>query len=276
MIKVSYLELGENLRSGKIRTELEVTQWKFPCGEVGVKIDSAWQVMGHDVSVMVHWEGNDDLIALGQVVDILRHSGAKDIYLFMPYFPYSRQDRRCNPGEAHALKLVAQYINSLNFRMVYTDDAHSYVLEALVNNLDTVDQANCALNLDKYDFLVAPDAGAEKKVYSHDQVKRGETMVITATKKRDSNGKIIETTIPNPWQVADMTVCVADDICDGGATFVPLAEELRKNNPSQLDLYVTHGMFTNPDRFVQLCDLFDNIYVRNLFNDKYAAHVTVI
>lgn len=256
-----------------------VKVWKFPCGEVGVKVEYNQAVQTLFLSdVMIHcaFESNDDLIALAQLVDIVRRDNPHSVRLNIPYFPYSRQDRRVNEGEAHALKVVAAVINSLGFDMVFTKDPHSTVLEAVVDRLYYDDQADCARKLPKFDFLIAPDAGAEKKVHSHRQVKEQATMVLTATKQRNADGKIVKTEIANPWQVTGKSICIVDDLCDGGATFLELGKVLKTYDPKDMCLYVTHGMFTNGAKFVELNDLFDRIFVHNLCNKNFAQYVEVI
>lgn len=247
---------------------VEVKQWRFPCGEAGFKLlEGGCGPCNVQADITLKWEGNDDLMALGQAVDALRQIGVEYIELDIPYFPYSRQDRRCHEGEGHALKVVASYINSLKFDRIRTQDAHSYVLEALVDRLIVIPQHACAANLPKHDILIAPDAGAAKKIYDHRQVQQG-TKVIVADKTRHTGGAVT-TTLPLAHLAADKKVCVVDDLCDGGATFLALAEVLfhdcyvaTQSGPKELNLYVTHGFFTKG--VDELLKRYDNIFVHNL------------
>ncbi len=66
--------------------------------------------------------------------DSIRRGGAESIICNIPYFPYARQDRVCNTGEAHALKVFADLINSCNFDLVEVMDPHSDVVEAVEIN----------------------------------------------------------------------------------------------------------------------------------------------
>ena len=253
------------------RWDIPLKVWKFPCGEVGVKIENGFA--SEEVEVTLLWDSNDDLIALGQLVDALRHNDVQHISLNIPYFPYSRQDRRCNPGEGHALKMVADYINSLGFSAVYTMDAHSFVLEAVVKNLRVAEQAECAWRLPSFDVFVAPDAGASKKIFKLTASRQG-AEVIVADKKRDATGKIIETSISGGESITGKSVCVVDDLCDGGATFIELGKVLKKYEPASLDLYVTHGFFTKGVGI--LTPFYDTIYVSNLMNNAAKPHVKEI
>jgi ribose-phosphate pyrophosphokinase len=58
-----------------------------------------------------------------------------------------------------------------------------------------------------------------------------------------------------------MTYVIADDICDGGRTFIELAKELRGMGAQIVHLYVTHGFFTKGrDVFA---GIIDNAYAVN-------------
>ncbi len=80
-------------------------------------------------------KNSDDVMRLLLVTDALRANGCKKISLNLPYVPYARQDRRCNPGEAHSLKVFASLINAQHYRSVTVFDPHSDVVEALINNV---------------------------------------------------------------------------------------------------------------------------------------------
>lgn len=276
MLKLHFNKYGYLIEDDKFTPKV----WKFPCGEVGVKLpDAALRsaAEGIEAAIECFFESNDDLFAMAQLVDALRQAKCEDIGLLMPYFPYARQDRRCHPGEGHALKVVAKFINDLDFFKVQVYDAHSTVLEALVDRLENVSQEVCAAGLPKFDFLIAPDAGAEKKIFKHEQVVDGTTQVLCASKVRAEGGKISGVRLNNlpPYGLFGNTACVVDDLCDGGATFIELGKHVREHySLSNLSLYVTHGMFTKG--VDELLKIYDTIYVHNLVNQSVADKVTII
>lgn len=256
--------------------EFAVKTWKFPAGEVGVKIENTmFPEHAHRALITLNWQDNDDILALVQLVDAVRHLGVERVVLDIPYFPYSRQDRRCFKGEGHALKMVASIINSLGFERVYTKDAHSYVLEAVVDNLFNIEQHICAAKLPKHDVLIAPDNGASKKIYKLAQEMPLASVVI-ADKQRDNKGTIVRTSLDLSWAVClNDTLCVVDDLADGGATFVELGKEIRKQTKdNEVNLYVTHGFFGKG--VDELLKLYDNIYVHNLMNKDVEHLVKII
>lgn len=200
--------------------------------------------------------------------------------LHIPYLPYARQDRICNPGEAHSLRVMCDLINNMNFDAVYLTDPHSIVAEALINN-SIIESQTLIISHNKElsnklrgDILsadqmrsnreyviVSPDAGAEKKALQVAQY-FGCNM-IRATKRRDiATGKIQEIGFIDPIP-ENRSFLIVDDICDGGGTFIPLAGELAKHNAKSVELYVTHGIFSKGTQI--LLDCFDTIHTTDSF-----------
>jgi ribose-phosphate pyrophosphokinase len=260
------LKIQDSTGYSSVTSDDFLKQWKFPCGEAGIKLQKEafdYITESDNAIIEMSFESNDDLFALAQLVDALRQNFIKHIGLTMKYVPYGRQDRRCFEGEGHALKVFAKFINDLKFSSVVIADAHSSVTHALFDNLQEIPQEECAQDLPKFDVLIAPDAGAEKKVFKHKQVAEG-TEVICASKTRDSSGKITSVYLPFGGKITEKRVCIVDDLCDGGATFLELGKVVKEFEPAEMCLYVTHGMFTKPDKFVEMHDMFDRIFVYNM------------
>lgn len=231
----------------------DVKFFTFPAGERSCKIESEDVLVGcaNSCTVTILYKSSDDLIDTLLLCNALRQINPSIvIYGYIPYFPYARQDRVCDKGEAFSLQVACGIIELCNFKSVKVDDAHSNVLSAffdagtLVNN----SQASCLSGLfdPKDAVLVSPDNGASKKVY--ELAKLLNLPVIEAGKVRcTKTGNIIKTTLT---QIPDSDIIqscsrlvVVDDICDGGRTFIELAKEL-KQFYKPLELVVTHGIFS--------------------------------
>ena len=231
-------------------TEVQIKFMKFPAGETNIQIDKAikHKTLMAPVRVRIYckFESNEDLVNLLLVTSAVKNDlGYREVHLDMPYFPYARQDRVCNPGEALSVKVIADLINSQDYITVAIADPHSEVTPALINRCVVTEQHECVRRTvwsNNY-VLVAPDAGAAKKVYKvayHNQIKE----VIPATKHRDTKtGEITQTTVHTDKTYTE-DFLVVDDICDGGRTFIELAKVLRPITTGKLVLYVTHGLFT--------------------------------
>lgn len=276
---------------------VEFKHWHFPGGECGVQLDL--DRINYNVdSFLVCWnyESDSEMMAIAQIVDAIRRDklqGGAKLFLILPYLPYARQDRVCSPGESHALKVFSTWLNSLKFDDVRVLDPHSYVAEALIDNFSCWPQEEKFKEHlwhrkhhtgEGYDVLIAPDAGAAKKVEKcrqvHEEVFGTAPEILVAHKVR-KEGKVVVA-----LDVCGLTgkrVCVIDDICDGGATFISLAECFNGSHPVEpetLDLYVSHGIFSNESNIKVLVGQYsgikgyDKIITPNLMNKKAADYVT--
>jgi ribose-phosphate pyrophosphokinase len=256
----------------------EVKLWNFPANEVGVKIANIEGFVSNIVLTLL-MPTSDEIIALFNILDILHDIGVEreKISVYMPYVPYGRQDRACHAGESNALRVFGRMVKAFpHFNALYVEDIHSdatyFAFRDYGISVCQMSQASCAKYLPKFDALIAPDDGASGKVITHYQVSFG-TPVFTLSKER-KDGKVIYTDYA--FNTITGEVCVVDDICDGGATFLSLAEMLKRTQPeiTSLNLYVTHGIFSKGTE--ELKKYYDTIFVRNNMNPSVADSVTII
>ena len=273
--------------------QAEVKSFVFNGGEVQVKLppDGIKRMMWRNqalttIKILAHLRNSQDIMELLMVTDALRRElvGMQiPIHVQIPYFPYARQDRVCDRGEALGVKVVADLINSQNYASVTIWDPHSDVTPALLNNCHViesymfVDKIFSRSDFDKANkILVSPDAGANKKVQKVAQVLRVPD-VVRADKTRDvATGKITGT-VAYTEHVGDKDFLILDDICDGGRTFVELARTLSEKTDGKIYLYVTHGIFSAG--FNELSHFIDHIYTANSFVDipeEWSHFVTVL
>ncbi|MCE2573309.1 ribose-phosphate diphosphokinase [Motilimonas eburnea] len=201
------------------------------------------------------------------------------IELVAPYFPYARQDRVCNSGEALGVAVMAKLINGLNLQKVTIWDAHSDVTPALINNVVNLPQGELLARHPELVSqlkagqltLVAPDAGAAKKVHNLAKFFGGGIAVVQAEKVRDvATGEITHTAIFG--DISNQDVLITDDICDGGRTFIELAKVLKQQGAKRVSLFVTHGIFANG--LAVFDGLIDAIYTSESFPAPQVAGAT--
>lgn len=266
---------------------ISVNVMKFPGGEVGVSVNQPNHPEYHSFAygeIYATIRSSDDLMALLLATDALKRAyvGTKWT-LNLPYVPYARQDRVCNPGEALSIKVMADLINAQGYSKVRILDPHSAVTPALINNCVVIDQsvifARAEVKLDWSDItIVAPDQGATKKC--EEFAKRvGALEVITCQKTRElSTGKIESITFSGNPVFDNKRVVVLDDICDGGRTFIELANLIEQHTieftPARMELMVTHGIFSKGVDV--LTPYYDMIYTTDSFCDKEHPKLKVI
>ena len=257
----------------------------FPNNEAKIKFRREFlEIISLDDIYIYFWYENDkEILYLLFIVDFIKNEYPNnDILLFMPYVPYSRQDRSFNL-EPFTLKTFCNLINSCGFFKVYISNPHSDVTMALIDNVENVYNPNSIFDIvtkevnfkvsqikpeDLKFYILSPDIGSHKKTYKiYSDNKEKIIDLIQATKVRCTDtGKILKTKIVNyPDKNDDYPVIIIDDICDGGATFIEIAKLLKKQNELRtIVLYVTHGFFT---RGLNVFDgLIDLIYINDFKN----------
>lgn len=126
------------------------------------------------------------------------------------------------------------------------------------------------MNLDNI-ILVSPDAGASKKIYKLAEQIGYKGDIITCSKDRDKDGKLTKTIVPITDNIikSKKDYIIIDDICDGGATFINIAKELKKlYNCNKIYLIVTHSIFSKG--FEELSKYFDGIYCTNSYGEIHS------
>ncbi len=243
-------------------SEITYESFTFSGGEEHVKA----RIPVHaSVEVVAELWSSKDLVQLLLVCDSLDRQG-RAYELKIPYFPYARQDRICDYGEAFSLRVITDIVKRLQYYSLVIEDPHSDVTAALLEDEDTRLTVRPQHNLIppkliKGKLLVCPDAGAEKKVLKLAQ--KHKTDYILATKVRDvTTGEITSTEVYATRNTVEGKDCIiVDDICDGGRTFIELAKVLKAKGAKTVTLYVTHGIFSKG--FLALQPHIDQVYWRN-------------
>jgi len=258
----------------------KIEQFIFPGGECHVGINAS--KITDKTEILAKLTNSDSIMSLLMTVDAVRQVNENTIIdLCIPYFPYARQDRVCNEGEAFSLKVMAGLINSLNCNSVSVYDPHSKIAVDSINNCKVVSMSEIVKDsvlsyIVKEDdmLVVSPDKGAEKKVAALAEELKSE--VIFGKKVRDlKTGKITHTEIEG--EVEGRNCIIFDDICDGGRTFIELAKILNKNGAKNIILYVTHGIFSKG--LGGLKEHFGHVYCHQTFlspEDRESRFLTVL
>jgi len=208
----------------------------------------------------------------------LKRLGIEDIHLYIPYLLGARSDRQfVEGGTSYLVDVVAPIINAQNFKSVTVYDAHSDVAAACINNfksISDVDLVRFALNKlygpnspDNF-VLVSPDGGSLKKIYKVAEAIGFNDEIITCSKYRDTDGKLSKTHVPYRIDHYSKDMIIIDDICDGGRTFINIANEILKvhpDRPGKIYLIVTHGIFSAG--FDTIGEYFDGVFCTNSVRD---------
>jgi len=238
-----------NVVSGR---EIQHTVLGFSGGERHVQLEGLSAANVREVLIRTCLAGTDDIFDLLLIENALRYKYGNELILNLelPYLPYARQDRVCAPGQAFSLEVFSNLLRMLRVKRLVTWDCHSRTgleLTGAVNVTPAeIIQSDVTLtNLlkDENTVLVCPDKGAVPRC-TDIQKALGLTDMVLCEKKRDpATGKIFKTDVLAD-DFSDKCAVVTDDICDGGFTFIKIAEQLREKNVAKVVLFVTHGIFS--------------------------------
>lgn len=222
---------------------------------------------GKDLVVYAHVDSSDAIMDLLLFTDAFNRLGrgtgheVKKVCC-LPYIPYARQDRVMVPGEPLAAEVFGRILELCAFDRIIVDDPHSDVSPSHIKNVSIFEQYELALDILGHGFfedavIVAPDAGAIKKVTKLAQ-KVNHRHIGVGTKHRNlQTNEITDTTYSGP-DVSGKRVIMVDDIGDGLRTFIELGRVLKAQGASEVALYITHGIFSYG---ADICDgIIDEIY----------------
>ncbi|ELO6156289.1 hypothetical protein QVL04_005301, partial [Escherichia coli] len=149
-----------------------------------------------------------------------------------------------------------------------------------VSSVDIIAKSEALSTLLKEEktILICPDKGAKARTQmvadAFNLERKQPITIVQCDKKRDPvTGKILGTHV-HATDLSGLTAVITDDICDGGATFIGIAKELRRLNCHKVVLYVTHGIFS---KGIEVFDgLLDQLFTSDSFPQKPSDKISVI
>lgn len=232
---------------------VEIDHGVFPDGAVWLKVTGELPAFAQLMRIRVAaMRDMNDFMLLAQLVDAVRHvTDVAVSHLQLAWLPWARQDRHMVAGDSFALKVFANQLNTLNFDKIFILDPHSDAAAAAINNCVAIPQETCLLQSETLRraiaqgelMLVAPDAGALKKIHNVAKATGAKNYAIL-TKERDvASGNLTGFALV-AGEVAGKDLLIVDDLCDAGGTFIGSAQVLREAGARSVSLYVTHGIFS--------------------------------
>ncbi len=219
---------------------LRTTYMRFPDDEFYVRLHD--NIAGQDVVIVQTAYPDQKIVELLLIQDAVHDAGAKKITVVLPYFGYSRQDKKFKDGEAISARAIAQHI-SLHADCVITVDPHKeHILKFF-----TVPAYSCSaistiahyLKEQNIDFILAPDKGAEDRARKAAALINCEYDYLEKTRIDGSTVKIT----PKKLDALGKHVAIIDDIISTGSTMAQSIKELKKQGAASVSVACTHGLF---------------------------------
>jgi ribose-phosphate pyrophosphokinase len=233
-------KLGKPLGHAEIR--------RFSDGEVFIEVRE--NVRGRDVYVIQSTcaPANDSLMELLIMIDALKRASAKEINAVVPYYGYSRQDRKVAPRTPISAKLVADLLVAAGATRVVSMDLHAGQIQGFFNiPFDNLYSAPVILDFLKKEMngrtdvvMVSPDAGGVERARSY--AKRLDASVAMIDKRRTAPN--VAKAMNVVGDVAGKTVIILDDMIDTAGTLTEAASAVMSQGASRVFAAATHAVLS--------------------------------
>lgn len=226
----------------------DATVGRFSDGEILVEINE--NVRGGDIFVLQSTcaPTNDNLMELVFMIDALRRSSAGRITAVVPYFGYSRQDRRVRSARVPiSARVAADMLTSVGVDRVLTVDLHAEQIQGFfevpVDNvygspvlLDDIERQNYE-NL----MVVSPDIGGVVRARAIAK-QLGDTDLAIIDKRRPAAN--VAQVMHIIGEVKDRTCILVDDMVDTAGTLCKAAQALKDHGAKRVIAYCTHPVLS--------------------------------
>ncbi len=222
---------------------------RFADGEVSIDIDET--VRGHDVFVIQSTSSpvNEHLMEVLIMIDALKRASAKTINIVMPYYGYSRQDRKASARQPISAKLVADLLQAAGASRVLAMDLHAAQIQGFFN-----------IPIDNFVAMPIIAHYIKEKLYTHDLVvvspdHGGTTRARQLADYLNCPIAIIDKRRPRPnvsevmnviGEVEDKVAVIIDDMIDTAGSIVNAANALKERGAKDVYAACTHAIFSYP------------------------------
>ncbi len=239
--------LAEEMAS-QLGVELcKVTLSRFADGELFVRIDE--NVRGNDVFIVQPTNPPaDNLMELLLLIDAAKRASAARVTCVMPYYGYSRQDRKDQPRVAIGAKLVANVIMTAGADRLLGVDFHQHQLQGFFDvPVDHLYAAPVFVSHFKRKNLrdvvvVAPDVGSAKMARGFAKRLDGTLAIIDKRRPRANVSEVVNVV----GEVEGRDCILADDMIDTAGTVSEAARALKELGAGDVYVCATHALLSGP------------------------------
>ncbi len=238
-------KLGINLGGVLLKT--------FANGEIYARFDES--IRGADVFIVQSPSGsghlNDEVMELLIMIQAARLASARRITAVVPYYPYSRQDKKSAAREPITARLFATLLEASGVDRVLSMDLHQGQIQGFFEKpVDHMTAVPMLADYFKYkDFggtpLVAVSADAGGVKLAKRFINRiPDTDLAVLTKMRP--GHNVAETMHFIGDVRDKIAIIVDDMIDTAGSIMSAIDTLYANGAKEVYVTATHGIFSGP------------------------------
>ena len=190
---------------------------------------------------------NERVMELLIAIDAFKRASAKNINVVLPYYIYSRSDKKDQPRIPVTAKLMQQLLEAAGATRVITCDLHNPAIQAYFNiNCDRLSAQNI---LQKYFkeknlkdmVIVATDAGSSKKAYKYSEY-FGCPIALIDKRRAGNDDRAIATTVIG--DVENKEAIIFDDEVDTAGSLIETAKILERFHAKEIYAGCTHGVLS--------------------------------
>jgi ribose-phosphate pyrophosphokinase len=221
---------------------------RFSDGEINVQIMD--NVRGCDVFVVQPTASpvNRHLMELLIMIDAFKRASAARITAVLPYYGYSRQDRKVQPRVPITAKLVADLITTAGANRVLTIDLHAGQIQGFFNiPVDNLFAAPVLLEyLKKKQFkdltLVSPDAGGVERTRAFAKRLNASLAIIDKRREKANVAQVMHII----GDVKGHDCLLLDDMVDTAGTLTEGVTALKKAGAGIVAAACSHAVLSGP------------------------------
>jgi ribose-phosphate pyrophosphokinase len=244
-------DLGQRIAS-RLGIELgDVRLETFANGEIYVRFEES--VRGADVFLVQSTSRpvNDNLVELLIMINAAKLASAHRITAVIPWYGYSRQDKKSAPREPITAKLIADVLEAAGVDRVLTMDLHAGQVQGFFNVpvdhmtalpmfVDHFRERAYDGELSERMVVVSPDAG-RAKLANHFAERLGATLAVLTKQRPDHNEAEVTLLIGD---VAGRCAILIDDMIDTAGTLVAGAQVVKEAGATRVFAAATHGLLS--------------------------------
>ena len=222
----------------------------FSDGETSIEVSQ--NIRGMDVFLVqsTYQPGNEHLMQLLLMADACKRASAKSVSAVIPYFGYSRQDRRPrNTRGPVSAKLVADLIETADIKRLITLDLHADQIEGFFSiPVDNI-YSSTILMSDMWrqgypdQVIVSPDVGGVQRARAIARRLGNASLAIIDKRREAANKSEVMNIIGD---VDQKTAIIFDDMVDTAGTLCNAAAALKEKGALKTVAYAAHPVLSGP------------------------------
>ncbi len=219
---------------------------RFKDGESFVQL--AESVRSCDVFIIQStcYPSNDHIIELLLMIDAAKRASARKITAVIPYFGYSRQDRKVEPRVPISAKVVANMLQVTGIDRVLTMDLHADQIQGFfdipVDNLFLTPIAFDYLRSMRIDdcVVVSPDSGGTDRARYMAKILNAGLAIIDKRRPKPNVCKVMHVI----GEVSGKNCILVDDIIDTGGSISGASKALKEFGAKDVYCLATHAVLS--------------------------------